>query len=376
MPQPVLGIMTLYLNDRKHIEERAIFQRMIASGKELGLACFVFTPEDVDASRKLIKAQFYDPNSGRWTRKWTQFPTMIFDRCRYQPNKRFKQLQRFRRNYPKLLYLNRPIANKWMMHQLFTENPRIKPHLPETRLCMKVSDVTDFLKRYNLVYLKPKNGTGGRGILRIEKVTAGQYLIQGRDHSRRIIKPQRVTPGQIAMRLGSWGLAGNYLIQQGIQLKLQDGRVHDYRLLIQKNRQGQWEVTGCAGRIGAYRSITSNLHGGGRAVKMNELLKQWFDSDDQIESVKKTADQLALETASFVEEKYGRLCELALDIAIDKSGHVWMLEINPKPAREVFRRIGEQDTYTKAISRPLEYALWLYKQRKPAGTSGSNSKRK
>ncbi|MNN95053.1 Endospore coat-associated protein YheD [compost metagenome] len=56
------------------------------------------------------------------------------------------------------------------------------------------------------------------------------------------------------------------------------------------------------------------------------------------------------------------MCELALDIAIDERGKVWLLEINPKPAREVFARIGNKDIYQKAIERPLEYALYLYKR--------------
>ncbi|WP_231891322.1 YheC/YheD family endospore coat-associated protein [Paenibacillus swuensis] len=367
--------MTLYLNNRKYIEERSVFQKMIVAGNGLGLASFVFTPEDIDRSRNLINAQFYDTSKARWTRKWTSFPTLIFDRCRYQPNKRFHQLQNFRKTYPKLVYLNRPISNKWVIYEIMMKNSRIRPHLPETKLCMRVKDVTDFLGRYNLVYLKPKNGTGGRGILRIERMTNQIYLIQGRDHNRKIITPQRVTRSQITERLKNWQLPGRYLIQQGIQLKLKDGRVHDYRLLIQKNGTGNWEVTGCAGRIGAHRSITSNLHGGGQAVKMDDLLGRWFDNEDKIREVKQTADDLALEVSHFVEDKYGKLCELALDLAIDKEGHVWLLEINPKPAREVFKQIGESDTYTKAISRPMEYALWLYRQKKAAKVAAS-AKRK
>lgn len=37
-----------------------------------------------------------------------------------------------------------------------------------------------------------------------------------------------------------------------------------------------------------------------------------------------------------------------------------MLEVNPKPAREVFSRIGEKETYRRSIAKPMEYALWVY----------------
>lgn len=44
MSQPVLGILTLYLNDRKVLEERHIYERMITEGRKLGLDVYVFTP--------------------------------------------------------------------------------------------------------------------------------------------------------------------------------------------------------------------------------------------------------------------------------------------------------------------------------------------
>lgn len=355
--------MTLYLNNRKHIEERTVFKKMIVAGSKLGIEIFVFTPEDVDRTKNQIYAHFYDIQSMSWSRKWTYFPQMIFDRCRYQPNQRFLQLQRFRHTYPRLTYLNRPIANKWVIHQLLSKNDKIAPHLPDTKLYMQPKDLSDHLSNYPILYLKPKNGTGGRGILRIERLKDGFFFIQGRDHQRRIIASQRVTRSDISQRLRRWELKDRYLIQQGIQLKLKDGRVHDYRLLIQKNGSGEWEVTGCVGRVGPKRSITSNLHGGGKAVSMEELLSIWFDNDLLIDSVRKTSYELAKEVATYVEERYGKLCELALDIAIDSTGHVWLLEINPKPAREVFAKIGEYDTYNKAIIRPLEYALWVHEQK-------------
>jgi hypothetical protein len=158
-----------------------------------------------------------------------------------------------------------------------------------------------------------------------------------------------------------------YLVQKGIQLQLPNGRVHDYRMLVQKNGEGEWELTGCAGRMGAEKSVTSNLHGGGQAIAMQRLMKQWIPEEELREEVTATAAKFGIDVASFLEDTYGDLCELALDLAIDKSGQIYLLEVNPKPAREVFARIGERNIYYKAITQPLEYALWVYRNR-PAQT--------
>ena len=361
LSQPVLGILTLYLNEKKHLEERPIYQRMIAASHKLGMQTFVFTPQDVDSNKKQIYGMFYNPKSRTWTREWTSFPHLIFDRCRIQNTYRFKELLKFRARYNALHFLNRPLRNKWTIHQVLCNHPIIKPHLPFTKLYSSANDVHLLMKKERLVFLKPINGTGGRGILRIERLAgAKRYDIQGRDHRRQIISPQRIQPSLLASKLSSWNAKDRYILQQGIAIKLPNGRVHDYRLLVQKDGSGEWTVTGCAGRVGPLRSVTSNLHGGGEAVPMMKLLNEWIEDPEKIKMVKEKMETLGIETAKFLEEKYGALCELALDIAIDRSGHVWLLEVNPKPAREVFAKAGEKDTYNLAIIKPIEYAYFVY----------------
>ncbi|WP_141504066.1 YheC/YheD family protein [Paenibacillus luteus] len=365
MTQPVLGILTLYLNEAGLLEERSIYQKMTSAGQKLGLNVFVFTPKDVNYIQNKIHALFYHPESKTWSRKWTSFPNMIYDRCRIQRTYRFDQLKKFRSRYSHLTFLNRPLRNKWTVHRVLSKDSQYKGYLPATRYIENNEDVSEMIRKYPLVYLKPVNGTGGRGILRIERRRDGQLHIQGRDQSRKIIRPREISAAALSSYLAPWNLKGNrYIAQQGIQIKLASGRVHDYRMLVQKNSEGAWEVTGCAGRIGAAGSITSNLHGGGHAATMSALLKEWLREESKVTQVKEEAEKLGVGIAAYLELEYGRLCELALDLAIDRKGGIWLLEVNPKPAREVFAQAGEKDVYRKAIIRPLEYALWLHNQKK------------
>ncbi|MFS0727287.1 YheC/YheD family protein [Paenibacillus sp. 1P07SE] len=364
MPQPVLGILTLYLNENRMLEERSIYQKMTLAGAKLGLQVFVFTPADVNYKQNRIHAMFYHPETKRWTRKWTGFPSLIFDRCRIQKSYRFEQLKRFRAVYGHLTFLNRPLRNKWTVYKQLSGENRFRPFLPHTRIVESRQDIQKMLGSYPLLYLKPINGTGGRGILRIERLQKSSWLIQGRDHNRRIIKPVKVPTSALYSKLDAWHMNKNkYLIQQGIAIKLSGGRVHDYRMLVQKNRFGKWEVTGCAGRVGAPGSITSNLHGGGHATTMQSLLERWIGDEAKRTEIVKQAEEFSVDVAAYLEQSYGKLCELALDLAIDRSGRIWLLEVNPKPAREVFARAGDRATYQRAITKPLEYALWLYNQK-------------
>lgn len=364
MTQPVLGILTLYLNDAGVLEERDYYQKMTEEGRTLGIQVFVFTPGDVDYKKNRIYAQYYNPDFRLWQKKWSNFPDLIFDRCRLQRSHRFDQLLKFRARYSGHTFLNRPLRNKWAIHSILSKDERFRVYLPKTRYIESVQDVRDMLRIHSLLYLKPINGTGGRGIFRIEKKQGGMLLVQGRQQSRRIVQPKRIKADQLDGYLAKWNVGGaRYIVQQGIQLKLRNGRVHDYRLLVQKDGSGQWRVTGCAGRIGAFGSVTANLHGGGRAVKMDALLQEWIGDDKKIARIKEEVERFGIDLAAYLEFTYDALCELAIDIAIDRNGGIWLIEVNPKPAREVFIRAGEENVYRNAIIRPLEYALWKHRQK-------------
>src|SRR5690606_34110498 len=136
-------------------------------------------------------------------------------------------------------------------------------YLPDTIKYSQKKDLQDMLKKYNIVYAKPINGTGGRGILRIVRHSSYIVKIEGRNHNRKIITPRVISISTLRAFMKTWNVTSTpYLVQQGIPLTLDNGRVHDYRILVQKDGNGQWSFTGGAGRIGAARSITANLHGG------------------------------------------------------------------------------------------------------------------
>lgn len=353
--------MTFYTNSKNKLDDIKFLTRIQQVAKRMNIDLYVFTPEDVDDVSRKVYCHFIDFKQKKWKRMWRDFPDIIFDRCRYQPNKRFELLRKFRAKYPQLLYLNRPLSNKWIMYELFQRHPQLRPYLPETKLYNKLSDVTSLLSRYSSVYVKPVNGTGGRGILKIKKYDSNNYMLEGRSMNRNIIRPSKYSKLRLTNKLNQWNTGKKLLVQQGLDITLANGRVHDYRLLIQKNGQGNWQITGIAGRIGAKSSITSNLHGGGRAIAAEKLLKQRVRTQAKMNQITKKMEWLAFETVHVVENNYGSICELALDIAMDRKGRLWLLEINPKPAREVFLRIGKKDVYLASIKRPLEYALWMWK---------------
>ncbi|MCK9909492.1 YheC/YheD family protein [Microbacteriaceae bacterium K1510] len=54
-------------------------------------------------------------------------------------------------------------------------------------------------------------------------------------------------------------------------------------------------------------------------------------------------------------------------IGVDVNGRVWLIEMNPKPGRDIFRKLGREDRYALAVRRPLQYALHLLNQQNQSG---------
>jgi len=363
LPSFSLGVLAVYMNNNKGLEERSFFRQMIIAGKNIDVDVYIFTPNNVDEQNKRIYAHSFDSTRNKWMRKWIAYPALFYDRTRYHSRERYRQVSQFKKRNPSMLFISAPLTNKWNLHQALVRKPSIKPYLPPTLLYTRFNDLREELLKHKLVFVKPINGTGGRGILRIQRLVNGIYSIKGRTQSRRIIPEHRVNLPKLREMSIQMRLNKRFIIQQGLELRLRTGSVHDYRLLIQKNGDGNWEITGCVGRIGASGSVTSNLHGGGRAMPMQKLLNIWFMNSKKATDVAADIHNFGYRLAEILEAAYGRLCELALDIAVDRSGHIWLLEVNTKPAREIFARIGDQSTYHKAIRRPLEFAKWIYQSK-------------
>lgn len=350
--KPIIGILTWREGNR--FLEPQYFRRLIQAGKELGTIVFLFSPADVYRERGQVKG-FVPSLNGGWLERLFPMPDVVIDRYRYTPKQSFRDYVQFRKDSP-LLFTNNRLANKWRVHQILWQDEQMRKWLPETWNYQPMK-FREMLAKHKYVFVKPSNGTGGRGILRI-KQTAKGYELLGRTKERSKVQHILNTSQAVMSKVRNWAKNELFLVQQGLDLDLIPKRTVDIRLLIQKNGEGQWSVTGLGVRIGGNKSATSNLHGGGKAVPVSEFLTPKFGSQQSYTIIQECHD-LAHQTASVLENHFGRLIELGLDIGIDVNGRVWLIEVNPKPGREIFRHLGQQTRYEQAIKRPIEYALYL-----------------
>src|SRR5690606_28919265 len=106
-----------------------------------------------------------------------------------------------------------------------------------------------------------------------------------------------------------------YILQEGIDLLHVEGGPVDFRVLMQKNGKGQWQVTSLVARIGGQNQIVSNISRGGKMARTLPTLKLCGVAHPQALRQKMVA--LAKEAAKAIDQgKNGLLGELGIDLAV------------------------------------------------------------
>jgi len=331
---------------------------LVREGQKLGADVFIFSNRDVSIQNKMIRG--YVPSETGWQTRRFGWPDVVIDRCR----KGLEGYREFRRR-KLFVYANSPYTNKLNATKLFANEEKTKKWIPES-VVYSPKQLAEMIKKHKILYIKPGNGTGGRSIVKVRRTETGYDLLgTTRSHGRREVHFK--TLSGLTAWLNRWANVekirnGVFMIQQGLNLELTPGCVADMRLLIQKNEVGKWDVTGEGMRIGRKNSPVSNLHGGGHAAPAKSFLTERF-GQAKTKEIMQECYRLAHQVVGVIEKNFGKMMEMGLDIGIDVNGDVWLIEVNPKPGRELFKQMGKPKLYRKTIQRPLLYALYLRKNR-------------
>lgn len=356
-----LGIMALFKGEEASFKEKGYYKMLTLAGRRLGIRVFVFSPRSIDFENREVVGFEFDQN--RWIKKNFPLPQFVYDRCfmgnayrtRYKPF--IVKLQ----EDPKVTFLGHGLSGKWQVYQTLRQDEQLSRWLPETHL-YSLQKVHSLLSSGQDVIVKPASGTHGLSVIRITKHTDHSYEVLGRNHTNQIIHKRLNSRANFQRFLTSFTANRSYIVQPYLTLHTPNGIPYDIRVLVQKNGYGEWETTGKAVRLGEKNGITSNLHGGGRAVSLSTFLSEHFGSKSQ-KLIEQEIDTVINLLPPFLESSHGRLVELGIDIGIDLSGNIWIIEVNSRPGRTVFRQIDDRTARIRSLTQPVKYAEYLMNER-------------
>ncbi|PKG25428.1 YheC/YheD family endospore coat-associated protein [Niallia nealsonii] len=361
---PLVGIFTcgFHTGKVKPIGERSlIFSKLLSVQKTAGVIAFLFGEQHINWEKETINGLFYE--KGQWEVAEIPFPNVIYDRI---PNRKSENLPRIQRTKKRLQqeflipWYNPGFFNKLDIYERLLQENSISDYLPETHAFTSFSLVERMLSNFGHVYIKPKNGSLGKGIYQLLYDRKEEmYYIRFNDEKGEKRLQKFETLETLMNHTFSKVNMNNFIIQQGIHLIRFEQKPIDFRVHTNKNKNGVWEVTAIAAKIAGSGSVTTHLSKGGTIKAVEELTAISSDTEGMLQKLKNAS----LKISKALEKQInGIIGEIGFDIGIDRKGRVWLFEANSKPGRSIFKypSLKKYDVLTRKLS--LEHSIYLMEQ--------------
>jgi len=232
--------------------------------------------------------------------------------------------------------------NKLSKTRHLSENPELKGFIPDT-IAESKSNLQAYLTRYRTVYVKPNNGTGGRGVIRVKIAKDGGYVYQlgKKRHEFR-------TYDGMYRSLKRFTSRKPHLVQKGIPLLKIKGRPFDIRIMVQRGPEGRWEHTGTIARIAHPKRIVTNYHRGGTPIELETLLASYLRPKEIPEFVT-GLNNLGVRISEHLGKGYPYVTAVGVDIGLDQELKPWIIEVNTKPDPYIFKNLKDKRVFQKII---------------------------
>jgi glutathione synthase/RimK-type ligase-like ATP-grasp enzyme len=309
------------LHYRKHPSDVTKAYPFAAVAKMEGIPFYYFSFNNVDFNNMKIDGWAY--HQGEWAKEVIDFPTVIINSCNPKNDKQaviLKKLNEF------AIFTSHPVGNKLKVYKKLLKAKEFSEYLiPSSRL-KRSTELLSFLNHHSKAVLKPLTGNQGKKVLFIERLTgeSEQYkLTDGLD-------VKEMNQGDLDAIIKRVIQEQKYLMQPFIESKTKAGLTYDFRLHVQKNGYGRWEITLIYPRISGNSKLISNVSSGGYRGDLDPFLADEFE--EECEKIKAELEHLALSFSVHFDTLYEHsFDELGIDVGIDCEHRLWIFEVNWRP---------------------------------------------
>lgn len=339
--RPLIGILVTKRNSRKRILE--LYQRY----HKLNLKLYVFTPADILWKEQRIIG--LSLKKGIWKQSSFPFPHVVYNRCF---NKKLITIQRLEKAIGRnKCFNNINFFNKWDLYNLLKQSD-LKPYVPDTFLYNEVN-ISELLEKYKLVYIKPSYGFKGKSVYRVELMDNGDIHI-----SLHSLNPRYICRKNESIQEKLDELLGlkKYMVQQGIRMSQLDHQYFDIRVLVQKGILGEWTFSTIICRVAHEHYFNTSMCE--TIYDVAEILPRLFPPKKTIE-ILQSLYEVSVKAAQEAETHMGALGELSVDFVLDEQRKLWIIELNGKPQKNIYKDLKCFKLKKLIYSRPLEYAYYL-----------------
>ncbi|WP_424768063.1 YheC/YheD family protein [Paenibacillus sp. sgz302251] len=322
MPDKPFGSITMFCRE------------LVEACTAQGAYVYFFTPNQIGGSSNYIDGWIYQDG---WCQVTLPVPDVINNRLTSRKLENKPSVQHFLKevklNHQTTVF-NEKFLDKTEVFEALKKDESLVRYLPESHLLRNYSMLKSMCSRYSNVFLKPVRGSLGKGIIRVSRVESGSYqaMYATAAGTRR---QQYSSLVKLFSTISAKMKTVRFQVQQGLQLIEIQKRPVDFRALVQKNASGKWAITSIVARTAGSHHFVSNLARGGTLSKVGEAvaksnLQSGISRQDTVKQLQQAALHIARGVDTHIPAHFG---ELGIDLALDTSGRVWLLEVNSKPSK-------------------------------------------
>jgi hypothetical protein len=359
---PLIGVMISRdypsLRDRPFGSITAFCQELTTACRQQGAYVYFFTPQGIGSSPETIEGWVY---SGGWRQVQVPAPDVLNNRLTRRKLESQANVQELMRQVKTRFgghVFNEKFLDKTEVFAALGGDAGLRRYLPESHTVSGLAMLRSMLRKYPVLFLKPARGSLGNGIIRLAR-TGTQRWTAAFTTASGIRTATYPGPNGLLHALAGKIKSVRYLVQQGLNLISVAGRPVDFRVLTQKNRNGQWVVTSTVARIASGQHYVSNVaRGGTLAPARNAIARSNLPhacKGPAIVSLRKAALDIARGIESRIPYHFG---ELGIDLGMDTTGRVWLLEVNSKPSKNENTSLME-GRIRPSVRMMVQYACYL-----------------
>jgi hypothetical protein len=339
------------------------FIDLIRTGEENGVHVYVMTTADFKLTGNTVVGYTYNQQTKKWNRELLPLPHVIYNRIPYRKFELLPEVQQIIHTcmrHGQIRFFNPSFFNKWTLFEWLNKSKDTQSFIPATQKLTNGDELEKLLQKHPSLYLKPVKGKAGKGIMKVSKISdkiskSRKYQLSIQDKTKSHISRYTNVP-QLWTQIREMVGAKDYIMQQGITLSNYKQRPFDLRVLVQKNRKGQWTVAGVGARLAGKMSITTHVPRGGSIDDPSKLLEAGFGSVTSKQILSRTK-QTALIIAKQIEKACGNvLGEMSMDLGVDTAGQIWFFEANSKPMK-----FDEPHIRKRSLNNLIRYCIHLSK---------------
>lgn len=306
------------LHYRKHPKNVKKAYPFAAVAKMEGIPFYYFSFDQVNFADRKINGWVYE--KGKWIQKQLDFPAVVINSC---SAKNSNQEAVFRELKKHATFTSFPVGNKWTVYRKLLAAEKFASYLTPTFRLRKSGELINFVKNHGKAVMKPLSGRQGQQVFFLEYDRNDFVLIDG--GMRKQLSQQ-----ELKIFIISKISEQKFLYQPFIESKTKKGLAYDFRLHVQKNGSGEWEITSIYPRISGSDKMISNISGGGYRGELSTFLSEEFGANAG--EINKKLKHFALNFPTHFDSLYKHpFDELGIDVGMDSQQKLWIYEVNWRP---------------------------------------------